>query len=60
MLHRIVLVLTLLVVVSCTGDDTIIREVETQVFCPTTGEDTYGRRRPVQSELRHLVTTPPT
>ena len=38
MLHRIVLVLTLLVVVSCTGDDTIIREVETQVLCSTTGE----------------------
>ena len=33
MLHRIVLVLTLLVAVGCTGDDTIIREVE--IFCPT-------------------------
>ena len=33
MLHRIVLVLTLLVAVGCTGEDTVIREVE--VFCPT-------------------------
>ena len=31
MLHRIILVLTLLVAVGCTGDDTVIREV----FCPT-------------------------
>ncbi len=31
MLHRIILVLTLLVAVSCTGDDTVIRET----FCPT-------------------------
>ena len=31
MLHRIILVLTLLVAVGCTGDDTVVREV----FCPT-------------------------
>ena len=31
MLHRIILVLTLLVAVGCTGDDTVIRET----FCPT-------------------------
>lgn len=33
MLHRIILVLTLLVAVGCTGDDTVIERVE--VFCPT-------------------------
>ena len=33
MLHRIILVLTLLVAVSCTGDDTVIERVS--VFCPT-------------------------
>ena len=33
MLHRIILVLTLLVAVSCTGDDTVVERVS--VFCPT-------------------------
>ncbi len=34
MLHRIILVLTLLVAVSCTGDDTVIERVETKIQCP--------------------------
>ena len=38
MLHRIILVLTLLVAVGCTGDDTVIEKTETQVLCSTTGE----------------------
>ena len=55
MLHRIILVLTLLVAVSCTGDDTVIERVS--VFCPTL--DRVLMEDETCPDPPPVVTTPP-
>ena len=55
MLHRIILVLTLLVAVGCTGDDTVIRET----FCPTLDRVLMEDETCPDPDPPPVVTTPP-
>lgn len=61
MLHRILLVFTLLVAVSCTGDDTVRVEVETKIQCPNNGPlISEGETCPPVTTTPTMPTTTPT